>query len=372
MSDKSKIEWTEATWNPLRGCSIVSDGCRNCYAMHVAHRFSKPGQPYDGLTRQTAKGPRWTGKIMLVPEKLSEPLRWRKPRRIFVNSMSDLFHEDVPFEFIAAVFAVMAAASDHQFQVLTKRPHRALQFFRFLATHFDDPEGKQITAPVRVLSHYLSQYQEHIPVAHQLLPMMLDNPEFAARAPWPLPNVWLGVSVEDQETANERIPLLLETPAAVRWLSCEPLLGAIGLDETSAGDALSECVDHYPPDCPACCDLGRIHWVVAGGESGKDARPMHPDWVRSLRDQCQAAGVPFFFKQWGEYVPTADLDIEDRLRFEQATVMPDGRVRQWQPDYPKIRAVHSRMASMRRVGKKSAGRLLDGIQHDEMPFTVKP
>lgn len=174
MSTHSKIEWTDRTWNPIRGCSLVSPGCTNCYAMRQVHRFDHPGGPYEGLTRMTEHGPVWTGKVRVVEEALAEPPSWRKPCRVFVNSMSDLFHEGVPAEFIDRVFAVMQLARRHTFQILTKQPHR----------------------------------------------MALHRPPA---------NVWLGVSVENQATADERIPLLLQTPAAVRFLSVEPLLEAVDL-----------------------------------------------------------------------------------------------------------------------------------------------
>lgn len=237
---KTKIEWTDATWNPLRGCSRVSDGCRNCYAEKVANRFSGPGQPYEGLI---AKGGQWNGKIKLVPEKLSEPLRWKKPRMVFVNSMSDLFHESVPDDFIDKVFAIMAQCPEHTFQILTKRPKRMLSYLS-----------------AKNLGRRVNSY----------LPSTVNYPI-------PPKNVWLGVSVEDQKSADERIPLLLRCPAAVRWVSAEPLLGPVNLT-----------FEDRPVD-----------WVVVGGESGHGARPMAHSWARSLRDQCVSAGVPFFMKQMG-------------------------------------------------------------------------
>ena len=201
MGDKTGISWTDATWNPLRGCSKVSAGCKNCYAETMAARFSGPGQPYEGTIRDG----RWNGSIRLVPEKLSEPLRWKRPRRIFVNSMSDLFHDGVPFEYVAAVFGIMAACPQHTFQVLTKRPARAVEFFKWA-------EGNNHSHPETICLHYSRAYT-------------------AAPTPgvysWPLRNVHLGVSVEDQATADERIPLLLQCPAAVRFASYEPALGPV-------------------------------------------------------------------------------------------------------------------------------------------------
>lgn len=242
MSTASKIEWTDVAWNPIRGCSLVSAGCVNCYAMTLAHRFSGKGQPYAGLTAVGPQGPRWTGTIRLVPEALEEPLHWRKPRRIFVNSMSDLFHDDVPHEFIFAVFRIMARCQHHTFQILTKRPERMLDFCRRLA--YIDPgfNGHNFGT---------CSYWPNDPVTHPIQTR-------------PLPNVHLGVSIENQQTADERIPILLKTPAAVRWISAEPLLGEVQL---GCGDEFFDYGvgrnEHNEP---------RIHWVVVGGESGPRSR----------------------------------------------------------------------------------------------------
>jgi protein gp37 len=219
VSDRSTIEWTDATWNPVRGCTKISPGCKHCYAETFAERFrGVPGHPYEqGFD------------LRLVPEKLYEPLRWNAPRNVFVNSMSDLFHEDVPDEYIAAVAEVMEIADWHTFQVLTKR-------------------------------------------ADRMRKMLSGKLRFAAG----LANVWWGVSVEDRLHGLPRVGELRAAPARTRFLSVEPLLEGLGQ-----------------------LDLDGIHWVIAGGESGPGARPLHPDWVRAVRDQCVAASVPFFFKQWG-------------------------------------------------------------------------
>jgi protein gp37 len=284
----TNIEWTDKTWNPLRGCTPVSEGCRNCYAAGVAARFSGPGQSYEGLAQMTERGPRWTGEIREVTDHLQDPLHWRKPSRVFVNSMSDLFHPAVSDEFIAKVFGVMAAASRHTFQVLTKRPQR-------MADLLADPAFAQ-----RV------------------------GEEFAwgVRA-WPLPNVWLGTSVEDQAAAEARIPHLLRTPAAVRFLSCEPLLGPIDLVGCGCegGDGYTNA--HTEPDCWRHGRGPCVDWVIAGGESGHGARPMDLAWARSLRDQCNEAGVAFFFKQTGTLAARtsskggSDDDIPPDLRIRQ-------------------------------------------------------
>jgi len=266
VSDKSAIEWTDATWNPVRGCSLVSPGCTNCYAMRQAHRSSGIGGAYEGLTKMSKGGPVWTGKVALIHKLLDAPLRWRRPRRIFVNSMSDLFHDDVPEIFIASVLGIAAACPHHTFQVLTKRPARMKHVLQCGA--------------------FLDAYESSLEMYTH------------AEAPWPPPNIWLGVSVEDQARADERIPLLLQTPAAVRWISAEPLLGPISFEG---------CWVEHPN--PAIHEnwLEVLNWVVVGGESGPGARPLQLDWVRSLRDQCHAVGTPFFLKQLGRW-PIATKD----------------------------------------------------------------
>ena len=254
------IEWTDETWNPVRGCSIVSKGCTNCYAMKQAHRFSGAGGKYEGLTKLTAGGPVWTGDVACVPEQLGVPLRWRKPRRVFVNSMGDLFHADVPFEFICKVIATCIQAKQHTFQILTKRPGRMLEWSR---RHWRE------------------------------------------RTSWPASNVWLGVSVEDQATADERIPLLLETPAAVRFVSYEPAIGRVDFCETF-GMWWNQTMGCFEGTGQQVNRRGRegktkpgIDWVIVGGESGPGARPFDVAWARSTIEQCKAAGVPVFVKQLG-------------------------------------------------------------------------
>jgi protein gp37 len=217
MSANTGIQWTDATWNPIRGCSRVSEGCRNCYAEVVAARFSKPGQPYEGLARRTANGgAHWTGKIMFVEKHLEDPLRWRKPRRIFVNSMSDLFHEGVTLEQLYKIFAVMMLARQHTFQILTKRPERMRAFLTGELERPLNGVGDSIWFAARALVERFPKYDDEL-LAHSEHPV------------WPLRNVWCGVSVEDQKAANLRIPQLLNTPAAVRFLSCEPLLAPVDL-----------------------------------------------------------------------------------------------------------------------------------------------
>lgn len=270
MGDSS-IEWTDKTWNPVRGCTRVSEGCRHCYAERVAARFSGPGQPYEGLVTSKLKvisddeqriEARWTGDVRFIASALVEPLRWRKPQRVFVNSMSDLFHDGFSNEQIAAVFGVMAACPQHTFIVLTKRAGRMRAWFEWIAS-----TPRLLCAAAAVI---------HIGRAL----------EDGAAETWPLPNVILGVSVENQAAADERISDLLATPAAVRCISAEPLLGPLDLS--------APC----PPNArPFLRSPDRISWVIAGCESGAGARPCDIAWLRSLRDQCAAAAVPFFLKQ---------------------------------------------------------------------------
>lgn len=288
MGNQTGISWTDATWNPIRGCSKVSAGCAHCYAEKTAHRFSGEGQPYEGLV----EGGNWNGRVVLVENHLEDPLRWAKPRRVFVNSMSDLFHDSVLDEWIDRIFDVMARATRHQFQVLTKRPARMRDYLK-------------------------------------------DQDEI-------LPNVLLGVSAEDQSTADERIPILLETPAAVRFVSCEPLLSAVSLSEV----------------------IGGLDWVIVGGESGPGARPIHPDWVRGMRDECVEAEVPFHFKQWGTWRPIYDRDEDPDARRIPRVEWPKGR-------WLNISGGHGfhgeRVVAVRRSDKAKNGRDLDRQVWDQFP-----
>lgn len=255
----TEIEWTDATWNPTRGCVKVSPGCKHCYAEAFAERFrGVAGHPYD-----RGFDPR------LVPDKLGAPLDWKRARRVFVNSMSDLFMVDVPDEYVAAVFAVMAACPRHTFQILTKRADRMAAWFRWVASRPNHPgAGGGLVHPFKVLCDGAAA--AGLPVTTESLYAQRGG----GSAPWPLGNVQVGVSVEDRRYGLPRIDHLRAIPAAVRFLSIEPLLEDLG-----------------------AVDLTGIHWVIVGAESGHRARPMHEDWVRSLRDQCAAAGVPFFYKQ---------------------------------------------------------------------------
>jgi protein gp37 len=340
VADHSGIEWTDATWNPVTGCTEVSPGCDHCYAKTFAERFrGVPGHHFErGFD------------VQLRPERLDQPLRWRRPRRIFVNSMSDLFHKDVPEEFIGSVWNTIALTPQHTYQILTKRPGRMRSLLRRWAADGWCWRDKDM--------------------------------RWCGPVAGPLPNVWLGVSCEDQRWADCRVPALLETPAVVRFVSCEPLLGAVDLSPwlvcehpSTSGTAVPrvwEC-DHCgvgyrevdDPDGPVQrWSLGRqvrrvryeqvspgrlLDWVIAGGESGHGARPMHPAWVRSLRDQCQHARVPFLFKQWGMWRPASTAD---------------------RPSRPvAYRELDPGRCPMVRVGKGAAGRVLDGQTWDQFPTT---
>ena len=268
MSTQSKIEWTDATWNPVTGCDAVSPGCDHCYARAMAHRFAgRAGYP---------AAPR-EFDVTLHPERLAEPLRWRKSRRVFAVSMGDLFHHSVPDEFIDRVLAVMAACPQHTFQVLTKRPQRMLDYLSAL--------------------YQSERWLEAL--WHCGRAVKTEGVLSAIRGVIPLPNVWLGVTAEDQQRADERIPLLLQTPAAVRFVSCEPLLGPVDLTACRKEgvvdvDAMAGTHGVYRPHDGT---NAKLDWVICGGETGPQARATHRAWARSLRDQCAHAGVPFFFKR---------------------------------------------------------------------------
>jgi protein gp37 len=300
MSATTKIEWTDRTWNPVRGCSRVSPGCERCYAMGQAHRFSGVGKPYEGLTTIRRGKVDWSGVARFIPKELGAPLRWRKPQRIFVNSMSDLFHSSLTNEEIAAVFGVMAVARRHTFQVLTKRPERARDWFQWLESH----------ALARHRSVDVAVQEQAYLLLRDRFPLHPVKGTFKA-FPWPLTNLWLGVSIENQETADKRISLLLQTPAAVRFVSYEPALGPVTFADGWLG-ASTRC-----PDCglgvrvdeDGCCrtcgaDAVRygLDWVIIGGESGPGARPCALEWIERVVGQCRAAQVPCFVKQLGSYV----------------------------------------------------------------------
>jgi protein gp37 len=342
VADRSAIEWTDATWNPIRAlyatpdgpktgwhCEHVSEGCRNCYAeglnRWVGTGFDyKPGHLARPLAPFPGAAPRGDVSLFLDEKMLLAPLKWREPRRIFVGSMTDLFADFVIDAWLDRMFAVMALCPQHVFQVLTKRPERMRRWFdRYDAAH-DHNRADMVADRVAAL-------------------LGREGAAGAARVDerwrgWPLPNVWLGTSTENRAALLDRAGHLRKTPAAVRFFSCEPLLGDLG-------DVV----------------LSDIDWVICGGESGPHARPMHPDWARSLRDQCAAAGVPFFFKQWGEWAPGENALDDRRYR----------TVHEWDggwidcADDWSVEKDHGPL--LYRIGKRAAGRHLDGVLHDGMP-----
>lgn len=353
MADKSAIEWTDATWNPIVGCSIATAGCTRCYAMRMAARIEAMGGAphYAGTTKKINGNAVWTGKLVLAAERiLLEPLTWRRPRRIFVNSMGDLFHEHVPDEWIDQAFAVMAVTPHHTYQPLTKRADR-------MRRYLSDPATKRRVYDLAC----------NLVIERQIQAVLIAPGTDERLAPpgprvyldqWPLPNVWLGVSAERQQEADERIPELLATPAAIRFVSAEPLLGPIDFGRQQAGLPANAWLTW----------LDAIDWIIVGGESGPDARPMHPTWARSIRDQCQAAGVPFFFKQWGAWGPLEHSEAADEAgwqgRGEWMILDQHGEL-----DIPDYRWPDEEVGEVAviRLGKKAAGRLLDGVEHNGMP-----
>jgi protein gp37 len=307
MSDGTKIEWTDATWNPITGCSVLSPGCARCYAMKLAGTRMKNHPSRRGLTIDSKAGPIWNGEVRFNEEWLTQPRAWKRPRRIFVCAHGDLFHENVPDAWIDRVFAVMGTCPQHTFQVLTKRSARMQAYCK------------------RLTNARIVAVAANIP----------GTPREGRiwREP-PFPNVWLGVSAEDQARADERIPDLLQTPAAIRFVSLEPLLGPIDL--TNLGNATMR-LNAFTGEASHLLGfkgktLGGLDWVITGGESGPHARPMYQGWTRSICDQCASAGAAYFHKQNGEHL--------------------------WSEDNGGVPF---------RVGKRAAGRLLDGREHNGMP-----
>jgi protein gp37 len=335
--------WWDKTWSPTTGCTPVSPGCAHCWAKRMANRLKgRYGYPVDDPFAATPH-----------PDRLAKPLHWRKPRRIAVNLMGDLFHEAIPSEFIAAVFGVMAACPQHKFMVLTKQAQRALRWFEWAARQWPDPWRVGDIYPAECLMTHSEIHGVDFPN------------RVVAHGDWPFPNVSFGVTVEDQKRADERIPSLLQIPAAVRFLSVEPMLGELdvrcwltapysphsqpGPSPTGEEDSLSNSLDQ----------------VICGGESGPKARPMHPAWVLSLRDQCAATQTPFLFKQWGEWAPWHTTSLKDGMERcvdstkRRVNVAFDGRT----GGNPHVPGEYT----MYRLGKHAAGRELDGRIHDEYP-----
>ncbi|WP_267294011.1 phage Gp37/Gp68 family protein [Mycobacterium hackensackense] len=350
MADTA-IEWATRVWNPTTGCDRVSAGCDHCYALTMAKRLKGMGHrkyQRDGDPRTSGPGFAATHHSGV----LGDPFKWRKPQRVFVNSMSDLFHDDIPDVFIAHVWKVMKSNPKHTFMVLTKRHARMRSLlsspdFQEMVFSFGGVGRGQAGA-------HLSQYRK-----------------------WPVPNVHLGVSAENQRWADIRIPTLMETPAAVRFISAEPMLGPIKLSHLH-----SHCPTHDFPGgfCVGYCpDRVLPDWVIVGGESGPRARPMHPNWARGLRDQCTKIGIPFFFKQHGEWAPAPWHGPDGATHAFTGGLYQDDNG-DWVENFMALG--HSPTSSerdlttppgsqgMRRVGKKAAGRELDGRTWDEFPAAV--
>lgn len=367
MADNTLIEWARhpvtgkgATWNIVTGCAIVSPGCTHCYAMKLAGTRLKHHESRKGLTVDTKAGPVWTGEVRFNEQWLTQPLKWRTPRGIFVAAHGDLFADGVTDDQLDRIFAVMAMASQHVFFVLTKRPKR--------------------------MREYLDIFSGAEPPRDRIIRQMHALGATFAAIRWPLPNVWLGVSVEDQTRADQRIPILLDTPAAIRFISAEPLLGPIDLTLLDDGlkggvrltfDALTGLAHDGHDTISGIFDQPDPHldWVISGGESGASARPMHPDWARALRHQCAEADVPFFFKQWGSW---SDQEPGAIGTHEAHALADDGTLYKLTdlayPDGPRrlaaLEAGHDKahLATVYHTGKKAAGRELDGVTHDAMPL----
>lgn len=320
MPGDSKIQWTDSIWNPVTGCTKVSAGCLNCYAEMMTRRFQWDGP----FVPWTVRAQRDSGEppVYIHEDRLSLPLHWRRPRKVFVNSMSDLFHEAVPWEFIDRVFEVMSQATQHTFQVLTKRPDRMADF-----------AGRQLAT-----KHF-----------------------------WPA-NVWAGTSVEHPKYLY-RLDDLAHVPAPIRFVSCEPLLGPLDLRPWLVNKCQEHGLEYLVEDsdyagtqtCGECGEepLPVLSWVIIGGESGARPRPMHPTWPRRIRDDCQERGVPVFFKQWGEWVP---LHPDHLNAIEQHRLIQE--VQHWDPG---LEGRQGNRVTMARVGRKVAGALLDGREWKEFP-----
>lgn len=331
------IEWTDETWNPVTGCTKVSEGCRNCYAERESKRFAgRFGYPEDEPFRVTQHR-----------DKLDKPLSWRKSRMCFVCSMGDLFHPEMDYEYLKQIFAAMLipnihTGAKHTFQVLTKRPDMMAEFMVRLKP--DDLVDIAIDIAISKWGPVIGGNDDWWKETNG--PYIRD----AITSKWPPPNIWMGTSIEDQASAEFRLGHLMLTNAAVRFVSCEPLLSDI--------DFMSQGLEFWSP-----LDTSRLHggldWVIVGGESGPGARPMHPNWVRSIRDQCQAADIPFMFKQWGAWSPETVEGVEVQvfgLPSNQCVASGDGKTNH---------------ILYTRVGKKAAGRELDGRIWDEYPETSK-
>ncbi|MBN9443646.1 DUF5131 family protein [Bosea sp. (in: a-proteobacteria)] len=344
MSDRTKIEWTDATWNPITGCSIVSPGCTNCYAMKLAGTRLQHHPSRAGLTRETKAGPVWNGTLRFNEEWLTQPLHWKRPRMIFVCAHGDLGHPGIPARWLVRVFAVMLLGRHHTYQVLTKRPERLREWL-------SDPE-----TPGRIARMAVSMAAdgENCPIEAAAQITYGPDPgwQFGQKpvglVQWPLPNVWLGVSAEDQKRANDRVVELLRAPAAIRFVSAEPLLGAIDFTNIGSSTDISSRlgIDALTGNVVrvryihTLATWPKLDWIIVGGENGP--REMRAEWAQQIRDQCAVAGTAFFFKQWGSHIPAGQT-------------MANGKV--WAPGCGiRLRAT-----------KAITGRMLDGVEHNAMP-----
>ncbi|MEU6016917.1 phage Gp37/Gp68 family protein [Streptomyces sp. NPDC047515] len=369
MATDTTIEWADKTWSPIIGCDRVSAGCDGCYAISTARIRSANPNPkvadaFAGTVDRINDRLDWTGRINQLEDRLTQPLHWKKPRKVFVNSMSDLFHKNVTDDFIAQVLAVIALTPQHTYQLLSKRHARMRTVLTDACTC-----GNGHAPGVHLRSRMAWAVSNANP---NRIPGLPDDAEQRVyNAPWPLSNLWLGVSVENQQWADIRIPALLNTPAAIRWISAEPLLGPIDLTNVDRMNVLRGDDTGYENGLH-WVDGPTIGWVVAGGESGPKARPAHPDWFHTLRDQCQAADVPYLFKQWGDWTDRAALTGDQRAT---APVWDEKRVTYVHPADGRtqdhgawgVNGHTEGWATVQRVGKKAAGRDLDGRTWDQYP-----
>lgn len=321
MADNTPIEWADATLNYVNGCSVLSPGCTNCYAMKLAGTRLRNHPSRTGLTQDSKAGPVWTGEVRAHEPALMQALKWKRPRRIFWNAHGDLFHENVPDEWIDRLFAVCAMTPQHTHMILTKRSGRMREYF----------EARREGDPWAEAADYVSD-----------LIGMEDHPWVLEPGDLPLPNVWLGVSVEDQQRADERREDFAKTPAAIKFVSYEPALGPVDWEGW-------EFVDQ----------------IIGGGESGPKARPAHPDWFRGTLDFCRAHGIAYFHKQNGEFAPGEIAgDYLNPDKPAKGMTYFDGR---WDEDWSHPEGHADDEPDVYRVGKKRAGRLLDGREWNEVP-----
>jgi protein gp37 len=408
----TNIEWAQETWNPFRGCLKVSEGCKNCYAITTAHqlntRFKNAGNEaarkvaakYEGLTKVLTNGEKnWTGEVQVDYDTMMQPFKWKKGKRIFVNSMSDVFYEKISVADIAILFAVMFLTPQHTYMILTKRPERMNEVLNSSEFPAKVCVAVDMIRTFRSINHVtlcddfgenevksIKDVMSEIKTAHSL---RIDKTPIET---FPFKNIWLGVSVENQATADERIPLLLSTPAHIRFLSMEPLLGEVDLSRV--GDFEPKGLSTMKFNCLNAKwnqikeGLGeweekyakiknKIDWVIVGGESGSKARPMNPLWVEHIQKCCEGASVPFFFKQWGEWSPNLPADNMKKLvDWAELAKRPNTQLRHCflgrsnKIVVPDVKVRYDELLyRMYKIGKHLAGRLLNGKEYNEFPKT---